>query len=60
MKYEVLITEVRTRMVEVDADTPEEAKEKVQDEYERGMHDLSLSEHIQETKVEELNEIWRK
>jgi len=59
LKHEVLITEVRTRMIEVDTETPEAAKAKVKDEYERGMHDLSLSEHIHETKFEELDEIWR-
>jgi len=51
MKIEVLIEETRSRVVEIEAETLNDAIETVRDEYERGAHDLSLSEHIVDTSI---------
>ncbi len=56
MRIEVIIEESRTRVVEVEADSPHEAIEMVREEYEKGAHDLSLSEHIEWTTVKELEQ----
>jgi hypothetical protein len=56
MKIEVLITEVRTRVVEVEACSPHDAVETVREEYEKGGYDLSLPEHIYDTVISEMEQ----
>jgi len=56
MVYEILIEERRALIVEIEADTLQEAREIAKDEHERLIHDLSSNEHIVDTEFNESGE----